>query len=62
MPILESRPLPLIPTKVGIQGRFGKPRGIEAKSRNKPCRLPWIPTFVGMSGAIRSDHAAREDR
>jgi septal ring factor EnvC (AmiA/AmiB activator) len=43
---------PLVPTKVGTQGR---PRGVygsAASSQRSKLRRSWIPTFVGMSGVV----------
>ena len=41
---------PHIPTNVRIQERSCRARKVEAASRDKVCPLPWILTFVGMSG------------
>jgi septal ring factor EnvC (AmiA/AmiB activator) len=43
---------PLVPTKVGTQGGFRALSGLEASGPNKTHRHSWIPTFVGMSGAM----------
>ena len=43
---------PLVPTKVGTQGGFRGLSGPEASSLHPFRRHPWIPTFVGMSGAL----------
>jgi|JI6StandDraft_1071083.scaffolds.fasta_scaffold15666_4 septal ring factor EnvC (AmiA/AmiB activator) len=50
----NSKPLqaPLVPTKVGTQGGFRLLFGLEASGPNKAGRHSWIPTFVGMSGAL----------
>ena len=51
---LRSALSSLIPAKAGSQEERRERRRIEAAAeavnRNKPLRLPWIPTFVGMSG------------
>jgi murein hydrolase activator len=52
--MVNSKPLhaPLVPTKVGTQGGFRALSGLEASGLNKTHRHSWIPTFVGMSGAL----------
>ncbi len=45
-----AAPCPLVPTKVGTQGRQGVLFRIEASNLFKALYRSWIPTFVGMSG------------